>query len=309
LMGGLTGAASGYMGARSAGLAARTGQGQQLASSTLGGAGGVTPLASPAPGAVTVAQLGSPAAALGGVAPLASPTAAATAGGVGANLAAAIKQVPATIAAKLSNPGTLADLTVRAAGMLLSGQMAGSGMDPAEAKLLNAQIADLQEMRQQNDALFQEKVAIARRVIGEADQISPEYFGFQRAREQQLAGARAKTAGLRGLDTPQRQAEARRYDLGISRNVGTAFDSGWTTGQQARLNTLTTGAGLYPSSYPSASSEYGPIMQAYGNAAARKRQTAADIGSFFGTLTGRRETEKEREDEEQRAGQTAGLFA
>lgn len=189
--------------------------------------------------------------------------------------------------AKFTDPKALADLTLRAAGQLAGSALAGTGLSAEEQALLNAQTEELRMLQQTNQALFNQRLEQAQNLIGESKYFDPEYFGLQRARRAQVAGARAKRAGLRGLTGGAREAEARRFDLATGRDVGTAYDVGYGTGVSGRLQTMQAGLSQMPTSFPSSMSEYSNLRQAYAGAEQRRSQQARDIGSLFGSLTGR----------------------
>lgn len=199
----------------------------------------------------------------------------------------ALKQVPGEIAAKFQDPKTLADLLLRAGGVIAGSAIAGDGLSDEERMLLNAQVEELRRLQQENQALFNQRLQQAQALIGESKYFDPEYFGLQRARRAQIAGARAKRAGLRGLTGGAREAEARRFDLATGRDVGTAFDQGYGTGVSGRLQTMQAGLSMMPQSYPSSMGDYTNIRQAYAAAEQRRGQQAKDIGALFGSLTGR----------------------
>lgn len=188
---------------------------------------------------------------------------------------------------KLTDPRSLADMTLRAAGMLAGSLIAGDGLSDEERVLLQQQTDELRQLQQTNASLFAQRLEQAQNLIGESRYFDPEYFGLQRARRAQTAGARAKRAGLRGLEGAAREAEARRFDLATARDVGSAFDQGYLTAVQGRLGTTQAGMQMMPTSYPSSSQEYAALSRAYGGAATRARQTQQDIGNLFGSLTGR----------------------
>jgi hypothetical protein len=199
----------------------------------------------------------------------------------------ALKAVPQTIASKFSDPKALADLTLRAAGNLAGSAIAGDGLSGEERGLLDAQTAELRALQQNNVALFNERLEQARGLIGESKYFDPEYFGLQRARRTQIAGASAKRAGLRGLEGGRRTAESRRFDLATARDTGTAFDQGFGAGIQGRLATTQAGLNMYPGSYPSSSADYLNLSRAYGVADTRATKRSEGIGTLFGTITGR----------------------
>jgi hypothetical protein len=198
-----------------------------------------------------------------------------------------IKQVPGKIADKLTNPEFLADMTLRAAGMLAGSALAGDGLSDEERALVEQQRADLENLRNTNRSLFDQRLEQAQNLLGESKYFDPEYFGLQRARRAQLAGAKAKRAGLRGLEGGARISEGRRFDLATARDTGTAYDQGYGTGVQGRLSTMQAGMSAMPSAYPSAAAEYTALQNVYTNANERKRTRQNDIGSLFGSLTGK----------------------
>jgi hypothetical protein len=223
----------------------------------------------------------------------ATPTSAATpvggvpAVGTAAGTAGAPQTYSEALKERLASPAGQADFTLRAAGMLAGSALAGSGLSSEEKALLNEQTEELRRLRQENEGLFRQRLEQAQGLIGESKYFDPEYFGLQRARRAQVAGARAKRAGLRGLTGESRAAESRRFDLATGRDTGTAYDQGYGTGVQGRLQTMQAGLSAMPTGFPSSASEFGNIRSAYSAANERRRQTQADVGSLFGSLTGR----------------------
>jgi hypothetical protein len=181
----------------------------------------------------------------------------------------------------------MADFTLRAAGQLAGSALAGDGLSDEERVLLGQQTEELRNLQQTNQGLFNERLEQARNLIGESRYFDPEYFGLQSARRQQVAGAQQRRAGLRGLTGEARESAGRKYDLGTARNVGTAYDSGFQSAVSPRLQTMQAGLSMMPTSGPSNAAGYSALQQAYGGARERQRQTQADIGTLFGSLTGR----------------------
>jgi len=204
--------------------------------------------------------------------------------------AAGVSSAPATFSGavreSLTNPRNWADFTLRAAGMLAGSALAGEDLSSEEKALLNAQTEELRMLQQTNRALFNQRLEQAQNLIGESDYFSPEYFGLQRARRTQVAGAKAKAAGLRGLTGERRESEERRFDLATARDTGTAYDQGYATGQAGRLQTMQAGLSAMPSSFPARMGEYSNLRSAYGYASDRARRAQADIGELFGSFTG-----------------------
>lgn len=192
----------------------------------------------------------------------------------------------AALRERLTNPVNMADFTLRAAGMLAGSALAGDGLSDEERQLLQAQTEELRMLQQTNRELFNQRLEQAYNLVGESEYFNPEYFGLQRARRAQLAGAKAKRAGLRGLTGAARESEERRFDLATARDTGTAYDQGFAAGQTGRLQTMQAGLSAMPASFPSSMGDYSNLRSAYGYAANRARQTQADIGELFGSFTG-----------------------
>jgi len=198
----------------------------------------------------------------------------------------ALKAVPGEIAAKFSDPKALADMTLRAAGALAGSLSAGDGMSNEEKALLKAQTDELRNLQESNKALFDQKLQAAQDLIGESKYFDPEYFGLQRARKAQLAGAKAKRAGLRGLTGARRASEERRFDLATGRDTGSAFDQGFQTGITGRLQNMQAGLSGMPGYLTGSGAEYTNIYNQYAAADKRAAERAKGAGELFGSITG-----------------------
>jgi hypothetical protein len=260
------------------------------------GVGGVAPTATtpsvaglaPSSSAFTPTYGAAPAQVTAGVAPspfsmgsLPAVGAAAPSGATAAPLTftEAIKQVPGQLAAKFRDPQVLADMTLRAGAQIAGSALAGSGLSDEEQQLLNQQTEELRALRTSNEELFRQRLQAAQDMIGESRYFDPEYFGLQSARRTQTAAARASAAGTRGMTGERRRAEERRYALASGRDVGTAYDAGYSTGVQGRLQTRQAGLSALPSplSY-NTTAGVGLLGQEY----ARQRRREAEEG--FGRL-------------------------
>jgi hypothetical protein len=198
----------------------------------------------------------------------------------------ALKAVPGEIAAKFSDPKALADMTLRAAGALAGSLSAGDGMSDEEKALLKAQTDELRNLQESNKALFDQKLQAAQDLLGESKYFDPEYFGLQRARKAQLAGAKAKRAGLRGLTGARRASEERRFDLATGRDTGSAFDQGFQTGIGGRLQNMQAGLSGMPGYLTGSGAEYTNIYNQYAAADKRAAERAKGAGELFGSITG-----------------------
>lgn len=223
-------------------------------------------------------------------APAAAPLSAAPSGAGLAppkTFAEALGRVPGEIAGKFNDPKTLADLTLRAGGQLAGSLIAGDGLSSEEQALLNAQAEELRGLQQTNRDLFNQKMQAAQDLIGESKYFDPEYFGLQRARRAQIAGAVAKRGGLRGLSGDRRMGESRRYDLATGRDTATAFDQGFGTGTQGRLQTRAAGLAAMPGYLNYSTPAITEQMRGLDYGRARQRETEEGISKMFGSLTGR----------------------
>jgi hypothetical protein len=201
-----------------------------------------------------------------------------------ATLSEALKQ-------KLTNPSSQADFVLRAAGQLVGSQIAGDGLSEEEKALVAEQRKELESLRTTNKALFDQKVQQALEFAGESRYFDPETFGLRAARQVQAAGARAKSEGLRGIDSRRaglRQAEARRYDLGTSTGAQTAYLQGMDMAEQNKLRVKQAGLSAIPSQgYEASNMQYASYLgNMYDSADRRRRAAAGDVGDLFGGFTG-----------------------
>ena len=199
----------------------------------------------------------------------------------GERLGTAISEVPGRIGAQLTDPKRLADMTLRAAGMLAGSAIAGTGLTPAEQQLLNEQTQELRQLRETNQQLFQQRVQAAQDLAGEAKYFDPEYYGLQAARKAQLGVARQATAGLRGLTGEQLATGRRRAALETSRAAGTGFDTGFQQGMRGQIETRRAGIQAMPTEAPSMMAGYESLGRAYDTAARRRAEVQKQVGGLF----------------------------
>jgi len=209
-----------------------------------------------------------------------------TAGTAGAprTFTEALSRTGDAIKAKFADPKNLADMTLRAAGQLAGSALAGSGLSPEEEALLGQQTEELRQLQQTNQALFNQRLEQAQSLAGESKYFDPEYFGLQRARKAQTAGAVAKRAGLRGLTGERRQAEGRRYDLETGRNTGTAYDVGFGATIAPRLQTQQAGLAAMPGYMDYRTPALTAQLGAQGVARTRRAEDREGIADMFGPL-------------------------
>ena len=215
----------------------------------------------------------------------ATPTgAAAAAAGAPKTFAEALSRVPGEVAAKFRDPKALADLTLRAAGQLAGAALVGSGLSPEEEALLAAQRQDLENLRQTNQQLFQQKLDQAQALLGEARYFDPNYFRQQAETAAKVNIGRQQQAATRGQTGAQREFTERQYQLGAARIAPTAGLQAAGQAQQARLQTMQAGLQQIPTSGPTV--DYSRLMAGYETADVRRRKDQELVGELFGGLTG-----------------------
>ena len=96
-----------------------------------------------------------------------------------------LKAVPSKVVDKITNPDTLANLTLQAGGQILATQLIPPGsmpeLSPQEAETLEAYKAELQDLKVKDEAAFNAKMDAAKQYVIQAGYFSPEYFGLQAA--------------------------------------------------------------------------------------------------------------------------------
>jgi hypothetical protein len=212
------------------------------------------------------------------------------AGTTGAVAQAAPTTFSEALKQKFTDPRNQADLFLRAAGQLAGSAIAGDGLSDEERTLLNEQTAELRQLRETNQDLFNQRLQEAQNMLGESRYFDPSYFGLQSERAVKTAGSRAKREALGKFGSQRaglRRAEERRFDLGLATGGQTAYLQGADAAQQNKLRTQQAGINALPTSGPAAGLQYGQYVGGlYDAADRRRRQAAGDIGDLFGSFTG-----------------------
>jgi hypothetical protein len=181
-------------------------------------------------------------------------------------------------------------MILRAAGQLAGSAIAGDGLSPEEKQLLAQQKAELEQLKATNQDLFNQRVQGAQDLIGESRYFDPSYFGLQSARNVMNQGARAKQQALRDIGPNRaglRASEARRFDLGIGTGSQTAYMQGADNAEANKIRLQTAGLSALPTTAPAGALQYGNYLGSlYDAADKRRRQTASDVGSLFGSFSG-----------------------
>lgn len=250
--------------------AATTAAGTTPTAAAAGGAGGFF---SPTGGGAGLSSAGTAAAA---------PTAS-----LGQRALAAVQEAGSTIVSKFTDPRAIADLTLRAAGQLAGSAIAGSGLSPAEQKLLAAQAADLEELKRTNQELYNLRLEQAKAILGEA----ARDYGFETEQRARVATGAQTVAGLRGLTGERRRAEQARLRRGAQEQISTARAQGELMSAENVRQARQAGLAMLPGAGPQAATmtARAGLMDMYGEAERRRQQQAGQVGDFFGSFTGKQQ--------------------
>ena len=202
--------------------------------------------------------------------------------------------VPSKIADKITNPDTLANLTLQAGGQLLATTLVPPGSMPElsaeEQQVLEEYKAELADLKASNEEAFNAKMDASKQFLVQAGYFSPEYFGLQAAnqaatdQERKLREYR-RTAGLTNFrNTGMSAAEERRAALQGGRNVQSAYDSGFQKGMTAQNQALSTGYDMIPTKSAAYSTALANLANTYSGLRAQQDKKRENIAEFFGGL-------------------------
>lgn len=183
----------------------------------------------------------------------------------GNNFMEAVRSVPGEIAERFSDPEALADLTLRAGGIIaqmgITGALSTADIDSSapeirdlnedERRLLDAQLQDLNELRDRNEEAFRQRLQTAQDILGEARYFDPEAFGMDAyADVQRREGLRQREAAREAALSPGRAGlsaeDVRRGQLGGAIGAQTAYSQAADQAQQQRLRTYQAGLSALP---------------------------------------------------------------
>ena len=218
------------------------------------------------------------------------------------------------IADRLTNPDTLANAVLQVGGAVAAEAIVGTpGITPEEQAALETYKAELEVLKQRDEAAFNAKMDAAKQYMVQAGYYDPQYFGLQSANQAAIAEGRKlrefeRKAGLRtgGVSAGDR----RRAALSGGRNVQSAFDRGFLQGINLQNQAMSTGVGLIPSAPTSGTTgaySMAVLAQNQGNAerAAADRKKS-NIQKFFGGFSTQSGLTKD-EQEERKKKSSAGL--
>ena len=206
---------------------------------------------------------------------------------LGTRALATLRTAGQDVVAKFTDPRAIADMTLRAAGQLAGSAIAGSGLSPAEERLLAAQAADLQELKNTNQELYNLRLEQAKAMLGEA----ARDYGFEEESRARVRGAGLTTAAVRGLTGERRRAELARQRRARAEEVATGRARGELMTAENTRAARQAGLAALPGAGPEAATmtARSTLMGDYAEAERRRREASEQSGQFFGGLTGRRQ--------------------
>jgi len=203
----------------------------------------------------------------------------------GTRALATLRTAGREVVSKFTDPKMIADLTLRAAGQLAGSALAGSGLSPEEQKLLAAQAADLQELKNTNQELYNLRLEQAKAMLGEA----ARDYGFETESQARARGAGLTTAAVRGLTGERRRTELARQRRARAEEIATGRARGELMTAQQTQAARQAGLGALPVAGPQATTMAyrSGLMGNYAEAERRRLAASEASGQFFGGLYGK----------------------
>ena len=224
------------------------------------------------------------------------------------------------IISKISDPDTLASMTLTAGSLLLGQALAPTPELPPELQQnVEAMAQELAILKEKDEAAFNAKMDAAKAYLQQAGYYDPTYFATQAASQQAISEGKKlrdfqQQAGLKygGLSA----GELRRAQLGGGLNVASAYDRGFQKG--LGLQDQAIGAGL--SAIPGASTTVFDTTQKLGDTrydmyrddVKDAKEKRSNISAFFNRLnaaSGESDEEKKEKENLDDAGFPAGDLA
>jgi hypothetical protein len=144
---------------------------------------------------------------------------------------------------------------MKKAGLQLGTQALAGAIAPGpDMSQMNSYLNDMKGMQQQaqefNMNMANKKAAIGDSMAQTADNYNPEYYALQsqtqskNRRASQWADTESQLRA-QGYDQNYINAMKNKYDVDSSQAAGSAYDSGWQTGQNARQSAYQAAGGMY----------------------------------------------------------------
>lgn len=203
----------------------------------------------------------------------------------GTRALATLRTVGREVVSKFTDPRAIADMTLRAAGQLAGSALAGSGLSPEEQKLLAAQAADLQELKNTNQELYNLRLEQAKAILGEA----ARDYGFETESQARTRGAGLTTAAVRGLTGERRRTELARQRRARAEEIATGRARGELMSAENVRQARQAGLTALPATGPQATTMAyrSGLMGDYAEAERRRKEASEASGQLFGGLYGK----------------------
>ena len=227
-------------------------------------------------------------------------------GGFVESMKAGLSDVGQKVVSKITSPDTLANAVLQVGGAAAAEALVPTPDNAEETAAIEEYKAELQALRQKDEAAFNAKMDAAKAHMVQAGYYDPNYFGLQAANRAAISQAQKlknfeRTAALSsgGLS----QGERRRAALQSGLNVQTAYDQGFGQGVGLQNQALTTATNLIPTGNTGGVTRAGGLLELASAKGARDATAAQakkdNIMNFFGkfnTATGITKEEQEKND-------------
>jgi hypothetical protein len=214
-----------------------------------------------------------------------------------------MQSVPSAVVSKVTDPDTLANLTIQAGAQLIAGAVVPDGLpelSTEEASTLEAYKQELAELKQRDEAAFNQKMDAAKQYLTQAGYFDPTAMGYQAAKNQQLSDARKLLEFQRKSSLTNRaglsRAEARRQMLGSSRNVQSAFQQGFDSGVKNQTEMVRAGYNMTPNAPTGSLNALANMNNYYAGLRKQADEERSNVAEFLGGFATGGSKDKKIED-------------
>ena len=202
-----------------------------------------------------------------------------------------LSKVGNSIVSKITDPNTLAEITLKAGGQLLATTLIpGANLSPEEQRLVDLRSEELAELKKKDEVAFRHQLQIAKQFLVEAKHYDPHYTGLQSANRTSISQGRKlreynRTAGLdKFRNTGAYDSAQRRTAIEGSRGIQSSYDSGYQKGLALRNENLVNASKVHPRGDFRYEAGLGGLQNAFGSANARAARERENITELFGEL-------------------------
>ncbi len=207
-------------------------------------------------------------------------------GGVTLNANAAPTSFTGELAARFTDPKRLADMAVLSTPNLI-GQLYATQAGKEQQQRIEQYQKELKALEGKDQAAYELKLKEAQEYIANAKNINPNYWGQMAANQANISGARRLAESYR--DTPMAglrdlSGDRRRDMIGLSQNVGSAYNQGYNMGQGMRDQAVRTGYSMLPNAPRTGLEGQRQIASMYAdldNSRAQSAQGVSQTASYF----------------------------